>query len=240
MSSHEPAINLAEKLSLINDHWNPRIIGELNGQYLKLVKFAGPFTWHHHDHEDELFLVLHLMIAGRLHWKEAGAKLPGKIGLAALDFSTGTLTLTEAGSKRRAASQALHGVEAVGDEPEFGDGIHRRHDADIAGSASVIIFAAIHHGPPRSGPAQPPRKSAAAAADDRCGQAPGAASEHGAVGADKSVALGRFDELEQRSEYIVRNILEKAVADRPGRSASHSWAFTTSASGGTSSAEAPA
>jgi len=51
-------INLHEKLSLINDHWNPRIIGELNGQYLKLVKFVGPFTWHHHETEDEMFLVV--------------------------------------------------------------------------------------------------------------------------------------------------------------------------------------
>ena len=51
-------INLREKLSLINDHWNSRIIGELNGQYLKLVKFVGPFTWHHHETEDEMFLVV--------------------------------------------------------------------------------------------------------------------------------------------------------------------------------------
>jgi mannose-6-phosphate isomerase-like protein (cupin superfamily) len=51
-------INLLQKLSLINDHWNPRIIGELNGQYLKLVKFQGPFTWHHHETEDEMFLVV--------------------------------------------------------------------------------------------------------------------------------------------------------------------------------------
>ena len=51
-------INLAQKLSLIDDHWNPRIAGELNGQLLKLVKFKGPFTWHHHENEDELFLVV--------------------------------------------------------------------------------------------------------------------------------------------------------------------------------------
>ena len=51
-------INLAQKLSLFEDYWNPRIIGELNGQYLKLVKFKGPFTWHHHDNEDEMFLVV--------------------------------------------------------------------------------------------------------------------------------------------------------------------------------------
>ena len=51
-------INLEEKLSLIKDHWNPRIVGELNGQYVKLVKFVGPFTWHYHETEDEMFLVV--------------------------------------------------------------------------------------------------------------------------------------------------------------------------------------
>src|SRR5260370_19554825 len=51
-------INLKEKLSLFDDYWNPRIAGELNGQYVKLVKFKGPFTWHHHETEDEMFLVV--------------------------------------------------------------------------------------------------------------------------------------------------------------------------------------
>jgi len=51
-------LNLQDKLAQINDHWNPRIAGELNGQYVKLVKFQGPFTWHHHEHEDELFMVI--------------------------------------------------------------------------------------------------------------------------------------------------------------------------------------
>jgi mannose-6-phosphate isomerase-like protein (cupin superfamily) len=51
-------ISLAQKLSLINEHWKPHIVGELNGQQVKLVKFEGPFTWHHHDNEDELFLVV--------------------------------------------------------------------------------------------------------------------------------------------------------------------------------------
>ena len=63
--------------------------------------------------ERECFVVIHLMIAGRLHWKEAGARLPGKIGLAAIDFSTGTLTLTEAGSKRRAAIHLVRGEAAL-------------------------------------------------------------------------------------------------------------------------------
>ncbi len=51
-------VNLANKLSLINDYWNPRIAGELNGQQVKLVKFKGPFDWHHHENEDELFYVV--------------------------------------------------------------------------------------------------------------------------------------------------------------------------------------
>jgi formamidopyrimidine-DNA glycosylase len=58
---------------------------------------------------DPLFLVLHLMIAGRLHWKERGAKLPGRVGLAAFDFPAGSLVLTEAGSKRRAALHLVRG-----------------------------------------------------------------------------------------------------------------------------------
>jgi mannose-6-phosphate isomerase-like protein (cupin superfamily) len=51
-------INLTEKLSTFNDYFNPRIVGELNGQLVKLVKFKGEFIWHHHDNEDELFYVL--------------------------------------------------------------------------------------------------------------------------------------------------------------------------------------
>jgi formamidopyrimidine-DNA glycosylase len=57
----------------------------------------------------DLFLVLHLMIAGRLHWKKPGAKPPGKVGLAAFDFPNGTLILTEAGSKRRASLHLVRG-----------------------------------------------------------------------------------------------------------------------------------
>lgn len=51
-------INLFEKLASFSDHWNPRIVAELNGQQLKLVKFQGEFVWHKHDFEDEMFLVL--------------------------------------------------------------------------------------------------------------------------------------------------------------------------------------
>ncbi|MFY7838827.1 MAG: cupin domain-containing protein [Lacibacter sp.] len=51
-------INVAEKFTLFTDHWSPQIAGELNGQQVKLVKFQGPFTWHHHENEDELFYVV--------------------------------------------------------------------------------------------------------------------------------------------------------------------------------------
>ena len=51
-------VNLAEKFSLFNDHCNPRIIGELNGQHVKAVKLLGEFVWHSHEKEDELFLVV--------------------------------------------------------------------------------------------------------------------------------------------------------------------------------------
>lgn len=50
-------IRLEEKFALFSDHWNPRIIGELNGQLVKTVKFQGEFDWHSHTEEDELFLV---------------------------------------------------------------------------------------------------------------------------------------------------------------------------------------
>lgn len=57
-------INLAQKLSLFQEYWSPRIVGELNESHVKLVKLKGEFVWHHHDNEDELFLVLkgHLQI----------------------------------------------------------------------------------------------------------------------------------------------------------------------------------
>lgn len=60
IDSHSPlkAVNLEEKLSRFSDYWSPKIVGELNGQQVKLVKLLGEFIWHRHDHEDELFLVL--------------------------------------------------------------------------------------------------------------------------------------------------------------------------------------
>lgn len=51
-------VNISEKLALFSDHWNPRVIGELNGQQVKAAKLKGEFHFHHHDQEDELFLVI--------------------------------------------------------------------------------------------------------------------------------------------------------------------------------------
>jgi len=51
-------VNLSQKLALFSDLWSPKIVGELNGQHVKLVKLKGEFVWHHHESEDELFLVV--------------------------------------------------------------------------------------------------------------------------------------------------------------------------------------
>ena len=51
-------VNLNQKLALIKNHYDPHIVGDLNGQHLKLAKFQGPFPWHHHEAEDEMFLVI--------------------------------------------------------------------------------------------------------------------------------------------------------------------------------------
>lgn len=55
-------VNLRDKFARFSDHWSPKVVGELNGQQVKLAKLQGEFVWHHHDHEDELFLV----VQGRL------------------------------------------------------------------------------------------------------------------------------------------------------------------------------
>jgi mannose-6-phosphate isomerase-like protein (cupin superfamily) len=51
-------VNLQKKFDLISEYWSPRIVGELNGQYVKLAKFKGDFVWHRHDAEDEMFLIV--------------------------------------------------------------------------------------------------------------------------------------------------------------------------------------
>ncbi|MGH8397023.1 MAG: cupin domain-containing protein [Gammaproteobacteria bacterium] len=59
-------VNLKEKFGYFDDYWSPKIAGEINDSYVKLVKIKGEFTWHHHDHEDELFLVVKGQLLMRL------------------------------------------------------------------------------------------------------------------------------------------------------------------------------
>jgi formamidopyrimidine-DNA glycosylase len=86
--------------------------------------------------DDELFLVLHLMIAGRLHWKARGAKPPGRIGLAAFDFTDGTLILTEAGTKKRAS---LHLVRGHAQLAEHEPGGLEVLEADLARFRAALL-----------------------------------------------------------------------------------------------------
>ncbi|MCI0638936.1 MAG: cupin domain-containing protein [Gemmataceae bacterium] len=69
-------VNLAEKFGRFSDQWKPKIVGELNGQLIKLVKFQGPFVWHKHDAEDEMFLVIkgrfRMELRDRHIWLDAG------------------------------------------------------------------------------------------------------------------------------------------------------------------------
>lgn len=68
--------HIQEKLALFAEYWSPRVVGELNGQHVKLVKLLGEFVWHKHDHEDELFLVVHgrfrMEFRDREVWLEEG------------------------------------------------------------------------------------------------------------------------------------------------------------------------
>jgi mannose-6-phosphate isomerase-like protein (cupin superfamily) len=69
-------VNLREKLARFSEHWSPKVVGDLNGQQVKLVKFQGEFVWHHHDREDELFLVVQgrfrMEFRDRAVWLEEG------------------------------------------------------------------------------------------------------------------------------------------------------------------------
>ena len=86
--------------------------------------------------EDDLFLVLHLMIAGRLHWKPAGTRIQGKVGLAAFDFPRGTLTLTEASTRKRAALHVVRGEAALAAHDPGGIEVL---DADLAAFRAALV-----------------------------------------------------------------------------------------------------
>jgi len=91
-------INLAQKLSGFQDHWSPKIVGELNGQQVKLVKFQGQFVWHQHESEDELFLVLHGNF--RMDYKDAaGAE-------KSMELREGEFVIVPRGTEHRPVAEA--------------------------------------------------------------------------------------------------------------------------------------
>ncbi len=85
-------VDLAQKLSRFSDHWRPRIVGELNGQEVKLVKFQGEFVWHHHDDADELFLV----VSGRFRME---------LRDRTLDLETGQFLIVPRGVEHRPVAE---------------------------------------------------------------------------------------------------------------------------------------
>lgn len=89
---------IQEKLASFHDHWSPKIIGELNGQHVKLVKFQGEFVWHRHDDEDELFLVIHG--AFRMDYRNpSGAD-------QSLDINAGEFVIVPRGTEHRPVAAA--------------------------------------------------------------------------------------------------------------------------------------
>ena len=89
-------VNIAQKLSLIADHWNPRIVAELNGQHVKLVKFQGEFVWHHHADEDEMFLVIQ---------GEFRMEYRGEGGEYSVDLRAGEFLVVPRGTEHRPVAQ---------------------------------------------------------------------------------------------------------------------------------------
>lgn len=87
-------VNLAEKLALIHEHWRPKVVGQLNGQEVKLVKFRGEFVWHHHENEDELFMPIrgHLCIELRDGAIELG---PGEFAIVPRGVEHRTVAVEE-------------------------------------------------------------------------------------------------------------------------------------------------
>ncbi len=94
-------ICLADKLSSFQEHWSPKIVGELNGQHVKLVKFRGDFVWHHHEAEDEMFLVLQGSFC--MHYREpSGAE-------QLLEISAGEFVIVPRGTEHRpCAAEEVH------------------------------------------------------------------------------------------------------------------------------------
>ncbi|MBV9678006.1 MAG: cupin domain-containing protein [Acidobacteriaceae bacterium] len=94
-------IRLEDKLHAFHEHWSPKIIGELNGQHVKLVKFQGEFVWHHHANEDEMFLVLQGKF--RMDYRE-----PSGVEQS-LEISAGEFVIVPRGTEHRPyAAEEVH------------------------------------------------------------------------------------------------------------------------------------
>jgi mannose-6-phosphate isomerase-like protein (cupin superfamily) len=90
-------ISLQEKFALFSEHWSPRIVGELNGQHVKLVKFQGEFVWHHHAAEDEMFLVVRGIF--RMDYRDStGTELQ-------MDLSAGEFVIVPRGMEHRPVAE---------------------------------------------------------------------------------------------------------------------------------------
>jgi formamidopyrimidine-DNA glycosylase len=137
-----------------------RLTAFVQGQVIEQIRFASPFFLRTADppiksihgakvqgferlgkrivfvFPEERYLVLHLMIAGRLHWRKKGSKIPAKVGLAAFDFPTGTLLISEAGSKKRAS---LHFVEGRTHLEPFNPGGLEVMDASVEAFRKVLL-----------------------------------------------------------------------------------------------------
>jgi mannose-6-phosphate isomerase-like protein (cupin superfamily) len=112
-------VNLKQKLSLIKDHWNPRIIGELKGQYLKLVKFKGSFPWRHHETEDEMFLVVKGRF--RIEFRESGSDASETAEQEEVWLEAGEFIIVP----RRVEHRPVAHEEA--DSPPFRTRVHAEH-----------------------------------------------------------------------------------------------------------------
>jgi mannose-6-phosphate isomerase-like protein (cupin superfamily) len=116
-------VNLSEKLALFSDHWNPRVLGELNGQHVKVVKFQGEFVWHDHADEDELFLVLRGSF--RMDFRDKSVTL-----------SEGDFIIVPRGVEHRPVAE--HEVEVMLFEPA-----QTRHTGDVESDLTVHQYERI-------------------------------------------------------------------------------------------------
>jgi mannose-6-phosphate isomerase-like protein (cupin superfamily) len=116
-------VNLQEKLALFSDHWTPRVVGELNGQHVKVVKFQGEFVWHDHADEDELFLVLRGSF--RIDFRDKSVTL-----------SEGDFIIVPRGVEHRPVAE--HEVEVMLFEPA-----QTRHTGDVESDLTVHQYERI-------------------------------------------------------------------------------------------------